>query len=203
MPDTAIVGAVVALLATVIVPLGLPAPAGAKSTLSVADWPGVRTRPELTPLAVNAALVELTPEIVMFEFPLLVRVTLKDLLLPALTLPKLKLVGFAASTCVAAKPVPLRAIAVGEPRAFVLSEMPPETPPEEVGAKTALNVALLPAEIVCAERPVILNPVPVALSCEIVRFALPVFFSVIVCELLLPTVTLPKLTLDGVTVSCG
>jgi hypothetical protein len=203
VPDTAIVGAEVALLATVIVPLGLPATAGAKSTLSVADWPGARTRPELTPLVVNAALVELTPEIVMFEFPLSVRVTLKDLLLPALTLPKLKLVGFAPSTCVAARPVPLRAIAVGEPRAFVLSEMPPETLPEEVGAKTTLNVALLPAEIVCGEKPGMVNPAPVTPPCEIVRLALPAFFSVTVCELPLPTVTLPKLTLDGVTVSCG
>lgn len=203
MPDTEIAGAEVALLATATVPLALPAAAGAKSTLSVADWPGVRTRPELTPLVVNAALDELTPEIVMFEFPVLVSVTLKDLLLPVLTLPKLKLVGLAPSTCVAAEPVPLRAIAVGEPGAFVVSEMLPEALPAEVGAKTALNVALLPAEIVCGEKPVILNPVPVALPCEIVRLALPVFFRVIVCELLLPVTTLPKPTLDGVTVSCG
>jgi len=193
----------VALLATVSVPLALPATTGAKSTLSVADWLGVRTRPELTPLAVNATLEEFTPEIVMFEFPVFVRVTLKDLLLPALTLPKLKLVGFAPSTCVAANPVPLRAIAIGEPGAFVVSEMLPETLPEEVGAKTALNAALLPAEIVCGEKPVILKPVPVTLPCEIVRLALPVFARVIVCELLLPVTTLPKPTLDGVTVSCG
>jgi len=193
----------VALLATVTVPLALPAAVGAKSTLSAADWPGVRMRPELTPLGVNAALEELTPEIVMFEVPLLVRVTLRDLLLPVLTLPKLKLVGFAPSTWVAARPVPLRAIAVGEPGALLVSEMLPEALPEEVGAKTALNVALLPAETVWGEKPVILNPAPVALPCEIVRFALPVFFRVIVCELLLPVTTLPKATLDGVTVSCG
>jgi hypothetical protein len=44
---------------------------------------------------------------------------------------------------------------------------------------------------------------PVALNCEIVRFAFPVFFRTTGCELLPPTLTLPKLTLDGVTVSCG
>src|SRR5271170_3501047 len=124
-----IVGADVALLATITVPLALPAAVGVKSTLSVADWPGVRTRPELTPPAVNAALEELTPETVMFEFPVLVSVTLSDSLLPVLTLPKLKLVGLAPSVCVAARPVPLRAIDVGEPGALVVSETLPEALP--------------------------------------------------------------------------
>ena len=36
-----------------------------------------------------------------------------------------------------------------------------------------------------------------------VRLAVPVFFKVMVCEVLLPVTTLPKLTLVGVAESCG
>jgi len=39
--------------------------------------------------------------------------------------------------------------------------------------------------------------------CENVRVALPLFLSVIGCELLLPTVTVPKLTLVGLAAICG
>jgi hypothetical protein len=139
-------------------------------------------------------------ETVRFTLPVFFRVTACELLPPTATLSKLTLDGVTVSCdCV---PVALRAIVVGELDAFVISEMLPEALPAEAGAKTALNVALLPAEIVCGEKPVILNPVPVAPPCEIVRFALPVFVRVTACELVLPTATLPKLTLDGVTESC-
>lgn len=68
----------------------------------------------------------------------------------------------------------------------------------------ALNVMLPPAEIVVeVERPVMLNPVPETVTCENVRVALPAFLSVIVCELFVPVVTLPKLTLDGVAEICA
>jgi hypothetical protein len=45
--------------------------------------------------------------------------------------------------------------------------------------------------------------VPVTVACEIVALAVPVFFKVIVCELLFPITTLPKAALDGVAESCG
>ncbi|MGD1212835.1 MAG: hypothetical protein ABR973_15955, partial [Candidatus Acidiferrales bacterium] len=107
-----------------------------------------------------------------FALPVFVRVTVCELLPPTLTLPKLTLDGVTVSCdCT---PVPLKAIGVGEPGALLVSEMLPEAVPEEVGAKTALNVVLLPGEIVWAEKPVTLNPLPATLSCETVRFALPV-----------------------------
>jgi hypothetical protein len=127
------------------------------------------------------------------------RVTLNELVLPTLALPKLKLVGFAVTTYVAAAPVPLSAIARGDPGALLVIEMLPLALPVTVGAKTALNATLAPAATVCAESPVWLKPVPATLTCVIVRLAVPVFFKVIACELLIPTTTLPKLTLDGVT----
>ena len=46
-------------------------------------------------------------------------------------------------------------------------------------------------------RPLILNPAPVALAAEIVTLADPEFVSIIDWDPLLPTRTLPKLTLDG------
>ena len=155
--------------------------------------------PEATPLAVKPAPETTTLEIVMLAFPVFFRVTLRELLLPTLTLPKLKLVGFAVITYVAATPVPLSATAKGDPGALLVIDMLPLTLPAAVGAKAALNATLAPAATVCAESPVWLKPTPVTLTWEIVRLAVPVFFKVIACELLVPTTTLPKLTLDGVT----
>ena len=43
--------------------------------------------------------VAFTPEIVTFAFPLFVRITLSDLVVPSFTFPKLKLVGFAPKRC--------------------------------------------------------------------------------------------------------
>ena len=49
--------------------------------------------------------------------------------------------------------------------------------------------------------PLPLKPVPEVVTCEIVRFALPVLLIAIDCVPLLPTVTLPKLALLGFAVS--
>ena len=44
---------------------------------------------------------------------------------------------------------------------------------------------------------------PVTLICENVSVALPAFVSIIGCELLFPSVTVPKLTLVGLAEICG
>ncbi len=158
----------------------------------------------LTPLALKPAPVTVTPEMVTLEFPLLVSVTGNALLPPTLTLPKLRLVGLAPSRKVGTTPVPLRAMARGEPGALLTSDTEPVTLPAAVGVNPALNVALAPAAIVCGTlRPVMLKPVPVTVACEIVALAVPVLFKVIVCEALFPVMTLPKAALDGVAESCG
>ncbi len=87
-----------ALLFTVKLPLTLPAAVGANAMFSVADCPGVKTVPEATPLALNPVPDRVTPEIVTFELPVLLSVELSVLLLPTVTLPKLKLVGFVPKT---------------------------------------------------------------------------------------------------------
>jgi hypothetical protein len=53
------------------------------------------------------------------------------------------------------------------------------------------------AMVVAVERPVMLNPAPVTVTCENVRVVLPLFVKVMVWELLLPIATFPKLTLVG------
>ena len=107
------------------------------------------------PLALNPAPVTVTPEIVMFELPLLVIDVVSEELLPSLTLPKLKLVGLAPSKKVAADPVPDKLITSGEGVPLVVRVMLPVTVVAEDGVKTALKVVLPPAAIVVdVERPV-------------------------------------------------
>ena len=62
------------------------------------------------------------------ELPVLVRVTVCMALLPTATFPKLRLVGLAVSCDVAATPVPLMAIVVGEVGALLTKDTPPLTP---------------------------------------------------------------------------
>jgi hypothetical protein len=78
-------------------PLALPALVGANETLSVAVWLGVSIVPALTPLALNAPLGCVTPEIVISALPVFVSVTFCELLLPTVKLPKATLAGFEVS----------------------------------------------------------------------------------------------------------
>ncbi len=95
--------------------------------------------------------------------------------------------------------MPLSGIVVGEVGRLVATEMLPDALPSAVGEKTALNVMLALAASVCAAKPVTLKPVPVTLSDETTKLPVPVFFSVMTCVPVVPSGTLPKVTLDGVT----
>jgi hypothetical protein len=204
MPDkNSVAGEFFALLRIVTLPFIGPFTVGANVTVRVADWFGVKVRPELTPLGVNADPATLTLEMLMFVFPLFVTVVASELLVVKSTIPKGKLLGFAPSRAVAAVPVPLNGIARGELGASLTSETDPLTAPAVVGAKAMLNDVLPPAAIVVGKgRPVVLKPAPNTLACVIVKPAVPLFVSLIVCELMLPVITLPKLALDGFAVSC-
>jgi hypothetical protein len=75
--------------------------------------------------------------------------------------------------------------------------------PVAEGANCALNVVFCPAASASGtDKPAMLKPVPEALAAEIVTLAVPEFVNVTVCDALLPTNTLPKLTLAGLGVSC-
>jgi hypothetical protein len=66
-----------------------------------------------------------------------------------------------------------------------------------------LKVLVAPALIVIGIPviPLMLKPVPVTFACEMDTAADPVFDRVIVCELLLPVVTVPKLAVEGFAIS--
>ena len=129
---------------------------------------------------------------------------LNELLLPTLTFPKLRVEVLSPRRRVAATPVPLREMESGELGALLTRVIVPMTLPAELGPKTALNVAVLPAAMVTgAVIPVVLKPAPVTVTEEIVTVAPPPFARLTVCELLVPVVTLPNAALDGVAFNCA
>jgi hypothetical protein len=130
-----VAGEEVALLATVAVPVTAPAAEGAKVTVRVAVCPGATIRPEETPLAVKPAPVMLTLEMLTFELPALVKVTLRALLVPVVTLEKARLVLLALRMNVAGVTVSVAALLVTLPTLFVT---------------VTLNVAPLSEDVVAA-----------------------------------------------------
>jgi hypothetical protein len=168
------------------------------------DWPAVKVSPELTPLTVKPALEIFTADIVTLEFPVFVKAALKSLLLPTLTLPKLRLDVLNVNSCVPATPVPLNSIESGELGAVLVSEIEPVTLPTALGVKTALNVTFEPAGTVSGVlRPVMLKPVPVTVALETRMLAVLLFVRLIVCESLFPVETFPKTATLGIAPSCA
>ena len=133
---------------TVTFPETVSAAVGLNATVSVCVCPGVKVSGVVTPLVVTSFALTVTCEIVTFAVPLLVSVTLLELVVPALTLPKARLVGFADSDTVPAVPLPLSATVRGEPGALLVIVIVPGKLPTVVGAKRALNVAVAPAAMV-------------------------------------------------------
>src|SRR5690242_9438960 len=86
-----------ALLAMVTLPVTLPVAAGANVTFSVTTCPGVMICPLDTPEAVKPAPEIVTLETVILTPPEFVRVTPRALLLPTITLPKLRVVVLGVS----------------------------------------------------------------------------------------------------------
>src|SRR5271154_7372424 len=81
-------------------------------------------------------------------------------------------------------------------------DMLPLTLPAAVGENLAVSDVLCPAVSVDgAARPVMLNPVPDVLTCEIATLAVPEFVKVTLTDPLAPTSRLPKLMLAGFAVS--
>jgi len=202
-PDRAIVKPP-ALLATVMEPAALPVADGVNVTFRAALCPCAKVVLAPTPVTENPAPLAATLEIVTLVFPVFVRVTPSELLLPTRTLPKSTVLVFADSEAVDAMPLPLAVIDNGEFGALLTSAIEPAAFPAELGANTMLKVALCPAAIFMGTvSPAVLNPAPDTLALEIVAVPVPAFCSVIVCELLEPIATAEKLALAGTADSCG
>jgi len=74
--------------------------------------------------------------------------------------------------------------------------------PADVGAKVTLNEVVWPGvKVSGVVMPEMLKPVPATVTCEMVAFSPPVFFTVSVWLELWPTVTLVNVKLAGVAVS--
>jgi len=192
-------GEFAALLAMVMAPVALPAATGANCAVRVTDWPGVSVTDAGDDVTLNPVPVAVTEEMVTFEVPVFVSVSLNWLVLPSVTLPKDKLDELSESNCVAAAPVPESARLSGESAALLTRVTEPATAPDAVGSKTTLNEAVFPAAIVSGvDIPAVVMPEPLTSTWLIVMVATPALLKVIVWEFEVPVATLPKLTDDGV-----
>jgi hypothetical protein len=145
---------------TVTLPLALPAEAGVNMTVKLALWPDVRVTGVEMPLKLNPVPLIATCEIVTLAPPVLVTVSNRDWLLPTVTLPKLRLVGFDPNVP-GATPEPDNGIfRLGFEALEVILTLPLALP-AEAGVNVTVNVALWPdVRVTGVEMPLKLNPAP-------------------------------------------
>lgn len=174
-------------------PLSLSAPVGLNCTLNMVLCPADKVMGAPAPTRAKFVPVMLTCEMVTLALPVLVSVTDFEALLPALTLPKLRLLALAESVCVAVVLLPVSETVDDEELALLTSDKVPVTLPAVCGAKTTVNEAFCPAEMLAGKvRPLMLKPLPVTFAWETVSVALPVLLICRGWELLVPVVMLGK-----------
>ncbi len=161
----------------------------------------VRVTGKFSPLIEKAAALELACVIVTEDPPVLVSVSLNDFEVLTWTLPNARLVGLAVSVpCVT--PVPESAMLKLGFEALEVMLTLPLAAPLAVGEKSTVNDELWPAvKVKGNDRPLKLNPVPLAVAAEIVTEAPPVLVKVSDLLLLPPTWMLPNVRLVGSAVS--
>ena len=99
--------------------------------------------------------------------------------LPTFTLPKLSDDGLKERALVAATPVPLVPITEVDAEALLVRLMLPVAAPAVCGANFTLKVLLWAEGMVSgAVIPLTVRPVPVAVSCEIFRSAVPMLVMI-------------------------
>ena len=155
----------------------------------------------MTPLKANPVPLGVIWDMVKADPPELVRVSVREALLPVATLPKPRLVGVDVSSP-GVMPVPVSGtFSAGFEALDVMAKLP-VTLPLTVGENSTLRLRLWPAVSVVGKlKPLALNPEPVVLAAEIVMLAPPELVRVSVVEPVAPVVTLPRLRLAGVDVS--
>lgn len=103
--------------------------------------------------------------------------------------------------CTGVTPLPDSAIAAGDPLALLAIAMLPLAAPLVVGANCTVSVRLCDGERVTADPPLKENFAPLKVILEMVKLELPVLLTAMLRDVVLPTVTLPKPTLEGFTES--
>lgn len=145
---------------TVRLPLTLPPEVGVNVALKLALCPAVSVSGVVIPLSVNPVPLIPSWEIVTLEPPVLVTVPERDCLLPTVTMPKLRLVGFDASAP-AATPAPDNGTVRVGVGAFEVIVMLPVAFAADCGANVTVKPALCPAASVTgAVIPLSVKPVP-------------------------------------------
>jgi hypothetical protein len=98
--------------------------------------------------------------------------------LPVFTFPKATLVVLNESVSVCATPVPLSGMLAGEFGALLTTDTLPVTAPAEAGRNCALKLADWPALSEIGKlSALVLNPLPLALTCVMVNVPVPLFFN--------------------------
>jgi hypothetical protein len=183
--------------ASVTLPAKLAADAGVNVIVNDVLCPAVSVTGVVIPLSANPAPVIVAEEIVTLAPPVLVTISDRDCLLPTVTLPKLRLVGFAPSAP-GATPVPDKGIIRVGLDAFEVIVTLPETLPADAGVKVTVNVVLCPAvSVTGVVIPLRANPAPLIVAEEIVTLEPPVLIIVPESDCLFPIVMLPKARLVG------
>jgi hypothetical protein len=196
-----VVGEFGALLTSEMLPVALPAVVGANWAVKVAIWPALIVNGVAMPVMLKPAPEAVAWESVTLAVPEFVKVTVCEPELPTATEPKVMDVELAVSC--PCEPLPVMEIVVGEFGALLTIEIEPLALPPAVGANCAVNDVLCPAaKILGVASPLMLNPTPVAVACEIVKLAAPPFVKVTVCDPVLPVTTEPNVTTAGLAPSC-
>ena len=137
--------------------------------------------------------------------PVFFTVIVCEFVVPSTTVPKLTLDGVTLIRGAgAAAPVPVRLSVVGDPAALLVRTTLPLTAVVPVGAKVTVKELVPPAAIFRGVvSPLIVKPVPLIVALEIDSVALPALVIVTVLGLLLPSVTVPNATGEGLSEICG
>lgn len=205
VPASAIVlGEPLAVLLTVTEPVALPAALGLKITPKVILCPAVRVTGVPAPLSVNPAPLSVIWEMDTLVLPEFVTVTLCVDDDPVFTFPKPRFVLLNVSTCVDATPVPLMATTAGEFGALLTIVKLPLAVPADAGANWALMLVDCPEpRVIGSDKVPVLKPLPAALTCVTDKVPVPLLLNWIACVAGDPTVTSPKLALEGTIVKPG
>lgn len=187
-----------ALLSKVSVPLAAPLDFGWKLTVKETLLPSSITAGSDKPLNANTELLLLAEVTVTFP-PAAVSVPVAVPVLPTVTLPKLNEVGPTVNCVVGAIPFPLTLATVVGGEALLEKVSFALAAPLDCGRKLTVKDALLPSGIVAG------NDSPPSAKLELLKLAAVMVtlpdeaVSVPVAVPLLPTFTLPKLSVPGVT----
>ena len=151
-------------------PLAVPALAAAKLTDMETLCPGPRLTGTGSPLTLKPEPVKVSWEIVALAVPVLVTIRGSAVVVPIVTLPKLRLLGFGVScpdpvVAETVTPVPVTATLIVELEALLPSDKVAFDVPATVGVKVTLKTALWPGpKLNGRDGPARLNPEPVSVA---------------------------------------